>query len=263
MPAWIRVFLVLNVVQDLAIGLSGLLFGDRILLPLADVTPLNARFIAALYLAGGVGIGATALVRTLADARVILAAFGTITGLVLVATLTYWPDFTAGGVPYLWLVTYVVDPIVAALVLFRGLRAAHRGSHRLTPLLLLQGVLFGSLGGLLLAAPGGFLGAWPWVLSPLLARVYGSFFLGFALGAVLAAREARPAAIRPFLAASLALVVLALVASLLHLDRFDGGPAAWLWFGGHGLAVAAFARALALVRLRDPGRALLSPASTQ
>ena len=48
-PAWLRIFFLVNVLQDLALG-SGLIRPESIPFPLA-VTPLNARFIGALYLA--------------------------------------------------------------------------------------------------------------------------------------------------------------------------------------------------------------------
>jgi hypothetical protein len=56
MPLWLRVFLLLNVVQDFAIGASGMASPAHITIPLEDVSPLNARFIAALYIGGGIAI---------------------------------------------------------------------------------------------------------------------------------------------------------------------------------------------------------------
>jgi hypothetical protein len=60
MPVWLRVFLLINVVQDFAIGF-GLIAPAHIVVPLKGLTPLNARFIAALYLGGGVTILLAAL----------------------------------------------------------------------------------------------------------------------------------------------------------------------------------------------------------
>jgi peptidoglycan/LPS O-acetylase OafA/YrhL len=88
----------------------------------------------------------------------------------------------------------------------------------------------------------------------LLARVYGAFFLAFGVGALLAAYERRPAAVRPFLIGSLGLLVCTFVTSLLHLDRFDHGPVRWVWFGVHvaGLALLCLGlAALARTRSRD------------
>ena len=87
--------------------------------------------------------------------------------------------------------------------------------------------------------------AWPWALTPLLARVYAAFFLAFAVGAALAAYERRVAAVRPFLIGSLVLVAGTLIASLAHLDAFEHGPGRWLWFVSHLLAIALLAAAIA------------------
>jgi len=108
-----------------------------------------------------------------------------------------------------------------------------------------QAIVFGGAGILLTLAPEAAVGIWPWTLTPLLSRVYGSFFLAFAVGALLAAHERRRAALRPFLVGSLALLVCTLAASLAHLDRFHEGPSRLLWFAAHVIGVAIFAIAMA------------------
>jgi hypothetical protein len=86
-------------------------------------------------------------------------------------------------------------------------------------------------------------GAWPWALPPVLGQLYACFFLTFALGAVLAARETEPRAIIVFTLSTLALMLLVLVASMLHLDRFKPEPVTRLWFASFGAGLAAFALA--------------------
>ncbi len=255
-PWWLRAFLLVNVAQDLGLGLSGLLVPTHILMPLKGLSPLNARFVGSLYLGGGTVILCAALVRRVVDARIALYSLFVITALVLGMTLGYWASFTVGGVPKLWMLTYVVDPVVVpvAIVTLGVVRPAAPGRHRLTPLFLTEAVVLGGAGIVLVLAPVGILGGWPWTLTRLLARVYGAFFLAFAVGALLAAYERRTAALGPFLTGSVALLVFMLSASLLHLDRFHHGAARWLWFGAlaAGLAAFSFGRAT-LMRARHRG----------
>jgi hypothetical protein len=259
MPVWLRVFLLINVVQDFAIG-YGLIAPAHIVVPLKGLTPLNARFIAALYLGGGVTILLAALVRRAVDARIALYAFDVITVLVLVMTFVYWPRFTVDGVPWLWMTTYVVDPVLATVaILALGLvRPAEPGRHRLSALFAAEAVVFGACGLALLLAPDAVLEGWPWTLTRLLARVYAAFFIAFAVGAVLSARERRAEALRPFAGGSLALLVLTLGVSLLHLARFDHGGIRWLWFTIHVLGVALFGYAIVTLR-RPTARAVPAP----
>lgn len=248
-PWWLRAFLLVNVVQDFAIGVIGLLSPANSRLPLKDLTPLNARFICALYFGGGTVILLAALVRYAIDARIALYAFFVITVLVLAMTVAYWSDFTVDGVPWLWMFTYVADPILVPVVLtaLDAWRPFDPGRHRLTALFWAQAAVFGVTGLLLLVAPDTAIDVWPWALTPLLARVYAAFFLAFAVGAVLSAGERRTQAFRPFLAGSLVLVVTTLVVSLIHLDRFASGPSTWVWFGLHLAGIVLFASALVSV----------------
>jgi hypothetical protein len=233
-PWWLRVFLLVNVVQDFGLGLSALFVPAHILIPLKGLSPLNARFVGSLYLGGGIVILCAVLVRRPVDARIALYSLFVITVLVLGMTFAYWARFTAAGVPKLWMLTYVVDPILVPIAIVTlGIGGpATPGRHRLTALFLAEAVILGGPGIALLLAPAGLLTAWPWTLTRLLARVYGAFFVAFAVGALLAAYERRPAAVQPLLTGSVALLGFMLGASLLHLDRFQHDPARWLWFGG-------------------------------
>ena len=140
-----------------------------------------------------------AFVRRAVDARIALYAFFVITALVLLMTFVYWEEFTTDGVPWLWLFTYIVDPILAplAIVTLGLVGPAEPGGHRLTALFIGEAVVFGASGIALLLAPERMVDAWPWALTPLLARVYAAFFLAFAVGRragrLRAARGGRPA----------------------------------------------------------------------
>jgi hypothetical protein len=237
----------------------GLFSPANIPFPVA-VSPLNARFIGALYLAAAVGMILSAVGEDLADIRIFLFAFAVIALLVLLVTFAYWSDFAAKRIPVIWLATYIVDPVAAAaaLLTLRPLRPARPGAHRLTPLFVLEGGILGLVGIVLLGLPGFGTLIWPWKINPLLAQVYGAFLLAFAVGALLSAREGRPAAILPTVASTTALAALTLIASLLHLDRFAPGLSNGVWFAVLALTFAAFVAALVSL-LRPTPRPTLNP----
>jgi hypothetical protein len=249
MTWWIRAYLLFAAVQGFGIGLTGLIAPAEMQIPLR-ITPLNSRFVAALYIGGGIGVLLAALSRRRSEARLFVVGFGVATGLIMLVTALHWSDFMADGLPHrpVWIFDYIVDPLLALiLVLFAGLLPPAKGvRHALTPLLIVQAVVFGALGLLLLLAPDVGAAYWPWMLPPVLGQVYGCFLLTFSVGAALAARETSARAIRDFLFASLGLTVLVLLASVLHLDRFKPAPVTGVWFAAFGLACVAFAIGVAL-----------------
>jgi hypothetical protein len=235
-PWWLRLWLLVGAAQGLAIGLTGFLTPDHVVGFPLHTTPLNTRFVASFYLAGAVGLGLSGAARYAIDARIFVAGFAVVTTLLLLATLMYWSDFRVGGVPYAWLGSYLVDPVVGVAALWAlGLwRPALPGTHRLSAIFAAILTVFGILGTVLLLFPDTAVAHWPWKLTAILARVYAAIFLAFALGAALAALERRREAVRPFTLSALTLVVLVAVASLAHRDRFVSGAAPWIW--GVGLA---------------------------
>jgi hypothetical protein len=253
-PWWLRAYLLLGAVQGLAIGLTGLFEPAHVVgFPLAT-TPLNTRFVASFYMAGAAGLIASALVRRAIDTRIYVFGFVAVTSLLLLATIWYWSTYTASGVPYPWVTSYVLEPL-AGVAILAGLhlwRPAAPGRHRLTPVFAAEAAVFAALGIVLLAAPGTAVRMWPWALTVVLARTYSAIFLAFALGAALAAAETRPEAVRPFAFSSLVLVATTAIVSLVHHSRFDGGVSTWVWGIALLAGVAAFAAAsAATIRARQ------------
>jgi hypothetical protein len=244
-PWWLRAYLVVGALQGLAIGLTGMFRPAHVVgFPLAT-TPLNTRFVASFYLAGAAGLIASAAVRRAIDARIYVFGFIAVTTLLLIATLWYWSTYTADGVPYPWLLSYILEPI-AGIAIIRALHLEHParpGRHSLTPVFLAQAALFGLLGIVLAAAPSLAVRMWPWALTAVLARTYAAIFLAFAAGAALAAGERRPEAVRPFALSSLVLVGAAAIASLLHHAKFDGGPSTWVWAAALAAGIVGFTAA--------------------
>jgi hypothetical protein len=251
MSWWIRGYLLFAALQGFGIGLTGLIVPSEMQIPLR-ISPLNTRFVAALYVAGGIGVLLAAASRRRSEARLFVVGFGFATLLIFVLTILHWSDFMADPLPHraVWIFDYVVDPLLALLLIpLAGLLPPSRGKrHALTPLLSVQAVMFGLLGLLLLLAPDVAATYWPWMLPPVLGQLYACFFLTFAVSAILAARETAPRAIRDFLVASLGLSVLVLLASALHIDRFKPEPVTAAWFAAFSIAAVAFAAGVVLQR---------------
>jgi hypothetical protein len=233
--------------QGLAIGLTGLLRPAHVVGFPLHTTPLNTRVVASFYLAGAVGLLLSALGPAAVDARIFVAGFVVVTAFLLLATLIYWSEFTADGVPYAWLVSYVLDPIVGVFALcWLGLGPpAEAGTSRTSGVFAALFVVFAPLGVVLLLFPGTALAHAPWRLTEILARVYAAIAIAFALGSALAAFERRRLAVRPFALAAFTLLALVAIVSLVHRDRFVEGPASWIWAGiiAGGLVLLAFAGA--------------------
>jgi hypothetical protein len=246
-PWWLRAYLLVGAVQGLAIGLTGLFRPGHVVgFPLAT-TPLNTRFVAAFYLAGATGLILSAAARRAIDTRIFLVGFVVVTSLLLLATVWYWSTYTGGGIPYPWLVSYIVEPVIGAAII-AGLRlagAAEPGRHGTTPVFLAEAVVFGLVGAVLFISPSTGIRMWPWALTAVLARTYAAIFIAFAAGAALAAYERRPAAVRPFAISSLVLVATTAVVSLVHHAKFDGGPSTWVWAAALALGLAGLALASA------------------
>jgi hypothetical protein len=246
-PWWLRAYLLIGAVQGLAIGLTGMFRPAHVVGFPLQTTPLNTRFVASFYLAGATGLIASALVRRAVDTRIYVFGFVAVTTLLLAATLWYWSTYTANGVPYPWLLSYILEPI-AGVAIVRALhlvRPDRPGRHRLSPVFIAQAALFGLLGIVLAAAPSLAVRIWPWALTAVLGRTYAAIFLAFALGAALAANERRREAVRPFALSSLVLVAAAAIASLVHHAKFDGGLSTWVWAVGLAAGLAGFAAASA------------------
>jgi hypothetical protein len=262
LPWWLRAYLLFAAVQGWALGATGLVSPGDVQIPLR-MSPLNARFVAALYLAGGIAVLLAAFSRRRAEARLFVVGFAFATTVILIQILLRWNDYMADGLPHrpAFLAAYVLDVLFAPIVLWAAgyLSAPPRTSHRLTGLFLAEAAILGVLGLGLLVAPVAAAAVWPWALPPVLSQLYAAFFLSLALSAVFAAGETHALAIRNFAITSLALSVLVLVASLLHLPRFKPELVTWIWFAGFAIGLILFAGAL----VRDAtGRSVRPRAAT-
>jgi len=201
------------------------------------VPPLHARFIASMYLAGMLAMFLGLAARRAANVRIPLVLAACWTGLLFVVSLMELDAFDFGKPQvWFWMGAYLVYPLWGAWLAHIG--PPGEQSERSDVALLAIAALCALLGLALLLAPSHMTPAWPWKVTPLLAHIYAGPFLAYAVCAWLLARERRAEARRIGLASMLAFVLLALLASWLHVGLFQAQrPASWAWFGG--LAVSA------------------------
>src|SRR5262249_19516125 len=145
---WLRGYLLFAAVQGFGIGLTGLLVPAEIQIPIM-MTPLNARFVGSLYVAGGIGVLLAALAKRRAEARLFIVGFGFATALLLIVPVPHGSDFMAAPLPHspVWIFDYVVDPVLAlGLIPPFGLWPPKRAKHHpLSALLWVQAAIFGVL----------------------------------------------------------------------------------------------------------------------
>src|SRR5262245_1686212 len=240
-PLWLRAFFAVVLLQALLVG-SALIEPRWISLVLPwPASPLNARFIASLYLMGAISAGLCMFARCVAAVRIPLLQIGFVTGGLLLITIPHFGEFSRATFPYRWTVFYTVDPVLAFAIawVLRG-RDRARGRNLNQIIFMAYAATLCVAGVVLLLVPKVAVAMWPWSLPPVLGQVYSVFFFTCALGGVLAAREPRWTGIWIYCAANASMFVLVLLVSLYHRDRFVSGPATAIWFGVWVAALAAF-----------------------
>jgi hypothetical protein len=230
---WLRFFFLLVVIQAFTIGRALIwpdLIGQNLPWP---ASPLNARFAAALYWMGAISALLSMVARRYVEVRISLIEIGVITGGLLLLTLPHLGEFTPETFPYRWLILYTIDPLLVGLVVWwMGKRESVKAARNpLARLLLGYAAALALIGSILLLAPELAAQLWPWALPPILSQVYSIFFLTFALGGWLAAREPDWEGVWIYVTANLLMLVLIVAVSVIHADRFKAGPQTVIWYG--------------------------------
>jgi hypothetical protein len=214
----------------------------------AIALPVSAAFIGAGYLAGALGTGIGIFkARYWRSVRALVPGFFLLTATLFVATLIESEQFRWDYFPtWMWTVVYAVAPFAA--VYLWNLQERVPGEQperdsRLPSLWVpagLLGVLLGIASVVLFAAPDSVLEEWPWEITPLLARVFGSWYLLAAVILIVSAASVRKAHEIPIpLATVAAWSLLTLLLPLLHPDAVDtDGAGFWLWLGLHAAVLA-------------------------
>jgi hypothetical protein len=223
---------------------------------------MTARMLGAIYIGG-----AYYFVRVVLAPRWHWIAIGFLPVTVFasflsVATLLHWDKFTHDSVAfYAWAALYFTTPFLVLAVWWRNRvtdpgtpdadDAALAGPVRLV--MQVVGVIAFLVGALLFLQPAPMMSVWPWVLTPLTARVVGAMF-ALGLTALLIGREHRWSAVRLILQAQIFMLVMVLVAVGLSWDEFNTGQAtSWAYVGGLVTVIAVSAGwYLSMERRRGP-----------
>jgi hypothetical protein len=191
--------------------------------------PMTAAFMGTGYLGGAYFFARVVTARRWHRVAAGFLAVTAFTWCMLLATLLHWDRFDfrhLGGL--LWLALYLVTPFLVPWIWWRN-RAADPGIPEPGDQAVPSPIrwLTGLIGGLMLAAavlffasPGLAIGAWPWKLTPLTARVLGGWFALFGVGALVISRDSRWSAWRIAIESMALWQALILVAAAFHLNDF-------------------------------------------
>ena len=234
LPWWLRAIFLLVAAQ--ALLLVAAFFQPPLISLLVPwpASPLNARFIAAIYTALGLGVLLCSMARSFREVRIVLFGIGFATGLLFLLTLyrmiVYPGELTK--FPIIWMLFYLIDPLLVAFSFWRlgGSDKAPSGPNPLMLLWVIQAVILGGFGLLLLLLPGVAISIWPWAMTVQLSQLYSGFFLSLSVVSVMAAREPRWEGVRVLAFIFATMAVLVLIVSVVHIDRFKSDASTVVWF---------------------------------
>lgn len=257
-PLWLRVAFLFITIQAFDFMLT--LFRPDLILLLEPwpATPLNARFIASLYLATGIGVLLCALGRNYLQIRIVLIGITVATSVIFVFTLyrLYFYPGEVSKLPVTWLVIYAIDAVLMALGVWyfwaeKPLQAPPpRASNPLFWLWIAQTIILGVAGVLMFLLPSVAVILWPWKVTAPLIELYGAFFIALAVVAGLSIAEWRWEGVRTPAVMLMSLGIAVVLISLLHLDRFKSPLALLIWFVFFAAEALVFGGLLIVQRMR-------------
>jgi hypothetical protein len=210
-----------------------------------ELPPLHARFVGAIYAFGAVFMVGCLAARYQAEVRWAVQLIGIWTGMLFVISLLNLSAFDFNLLPVqVWFASYIIYPIISFWMTLQQphlMRAGDLPGRRLSAwakgFLLVQGILFSLLAGLLFFAPAFMTTLWPWKVTPLLAQMYAGPLLAYGLGSLLYSRQEKWLSVRSILPGMLVLSVITVIISLIHIGLFSFNEIPdLLWFGWFILA---------------------------
>lgn len=210
------------------------------------MTPMT---LAAAYFGGIYFFTRTALAQRWHEVQAGFLAVTAFASLLGIATILHWDRFNHQHISFVtWALLYFTTPFLVIVVWLRNRRAdpgAPESNEVIVPLALRR--FLGSVGAialvvsaLLFLQPALMIRLWPWMLTPLTARVMGAMFALPGVVSVSLARERRWSAARIVLEAQGLSFALTLIAAVRARGDFaPSSPVTWVFVGGLSVLLAA------------------------
>jgi hypothetical protein len=202
-----------------------------------EITPsINAALFGALYLGGAVAVVLVSLSGRWEPARFLVPILVSAGVLITLMTLLHVDLFTPGPRLAYWLVVYVGAPLLALLFYVQHERAGAdwKVYRPVTPVTRNLAIAVGAalivLGALVLIEPAPVVAHWPWPITPLMVRIFASWFAAFGVGLLWFWVERDWERVRHVADLMIAAAGLDLLMVFVHRqDLTTAGPGLWLY----------------------------------
>lgn len=212
---------------------------------------MTAMMLAAAYSGGIYFFTRAALAKQWHQVHLGFLPVSVFASLLAVATILHWDRFNHSHISfYTWVILYFTTPFLVFAVWLRN-RATDRGEtspneliiHPVIRLLIgITGLITLAVSLLLFLQPALMIRQWPWMLTPLTARVVGAMFALPGVVGLGIALERRWNAARIILEAQAISIVMILVAAAFSWSDFAvSNPLTWLFVGGLTFLLVALA----------------------
>lgn len=150
---------------------------------------LSAGMFGALYLGGAVVVSLVTYRGGWEGARFLVPILVAAGVLILLTTFLHLDRFTPGFKLFYWLLVYIVAPLLAIVFYVQHERGGANWavvSQPVTPVVravaITVGLILILLGIIVLAGPSLVITVWPWTITPLMVRIFASWFSAFGFG---------------------------------------------------------------------------------
>jgi hypothetical protein len=203
---------------------------------------MSAMMLGATYLGGAYFFTRVALGISWRSVRLGFIPVTTFAGTLGIATLLHWERFTPGHIAFiLWVFLYFTTPFLVPYLWYRGQQAS-RGKPVSSGVMIGSGLrwVIGALGvvmviasAILLIFPEMMIGAWPWALTPLTARVMAAMFALPGVVGIGVARDGRWSSAKIIFEAQALTIVFIFIAMARAAGEISWGMvSAWTFIGG-------------------------------